>query len=311
MRVLVGKTFGIGNAVLSVPMVKALSLAGHDVDVLIGTGPDDFGAQQVFRELRRFDGSPEIGHVWPGSVPFVVSPHDVAVMSIPYDGRWRNGIDFFAHEVVDSRKRPGNVERLGFDMWERHEVLYQMENAERLGFQGAVPSTQFMPKSSTVDQDLIYLGIGFKRDPGGFGASKHIGNDRLAAIVREVRRIRPQTRFVSTGNQRDAVEVGFPITRSLGIQLTDRTSFYRMDVSSLEDSFRFVSGCRAYLGNDTGMMHVAASFNMPCFAGMLSLDLIRKNHPFCDSWSAFLIDQQVPVERIAHDFVDFVWGRFG
>jgi hypothetical protein len=58
------------------------------------------------------------------------------------------------------------------------------------------------------------------------------------------------------------------------------------------------------------MMHVAASFNMPCFAGMLSLDLIRKNHPFCDSWSAFLINQQAPADRIARDFVEFIWGRF-
>lgn len=310
MRVLVGKTFGIGNAVLSVPMVKALALAGHDVDVLVGMGPDDFGARQVFGELSCFQGSPEIGHVWLESVPFAVTPHDVAVMSIPYDGRWRNGIEFFARDVIDSRKRPGNVERLGFDMWEKHEVLYQMENAESLGFKGPIPSSQFMPRSSVVDPDLIYLGIGFKRDPGGFGASKHIGNDRIASIVREVRRIRPQTRFVSTGTQRDAVEVGFPITRALGIQLTDRSSFYRMDVLGLEDSFRIVSGCSAYLGNDTGMMHVAASFNMPCFSGMLSLDLIRKNHPFCDSWSAFLIDQQAPAERIARDFVEFVWGRF-
>lgn len=304
MRVLVGKTFGIGNAVLSVPMVKALALAGHDVDVLVGAGPDDVGAQAVFRELRRFESAPEIGHVWTDCVPFAVPPYDVAVMAIPYDGRWMNGSDFFAKHTLDGRKRPGNVERLGFDMWEKHEVLYQMENAEALGYRGETPDASFMSRSPQVDPDLVYIGIGFKRDPSGFGASKHIGNSRLASIIREVHRIRPNTRFVSTGNNRDAIEVGYPIFRELGAP-----GYYEFTVLPLELSFSVVSKCHAYLGNDTGMMHVAASFGMPCYAGMLSEHLIRKNHPFGARASMFIIDQDHPASFVAQDFVDFVWGN--
>lgn len=310
MRVLVGKTFGIGNAVMSVPMVKALALVGHDVDVLIGSGPDDIGAHDVFRELRRFGKAPEVGHVWTDGVPFNVPIHDVAILSIPYDGRWRNGIDFFAHRVIDGRRRPDNVERLGFDMWKWHEVLYQIENAIELGFDhmSGIPDCSFMERPS-IDHDMVYVGLGFKRDAGGFGASKHIGDERIAGLIREIGRRRPSTRFIATGNQRDAVEVGFPIMRLLGIDPSERQGRFRMDVMSLEKSFRAVGGCHAYLGNDTGMMHVAAAFGLPCLAGFLSEDVVRKNHPFSTRWSSFLVGGDASIDSIAADFIDLAWGN--
>lgn len=55
MKILVGKTFGIGNSVLSIPMIKLLSTLGS-VDVLIGSTIDDFGAFNVFNALKKIMG---------------------------------------------------------------------------------------------------------------------------------------------------------------------------------------------------------------------------------------------------------------
>jgi len=310
VRVIVGKVFGIGNAVLSLPMVKALASLGHDIDILVGDRPDDFGAKQVFSGLERHEGASGIRHVWSGSVPLGVPIHDLAIMAIPYDGRWRNGIDFFAREVMDARPRPGDPARIGFDSWVKHEVEYQMDNARALGYVGETPDCSFMPRPPDgPDPDLVYLGIGYKRDPGGFGFSKHFGNSRLADLMGEVRGLRPSVRFLSTGNDRDAVEVGFPIMRSLCSQTAGRTDAYRMEVTSLERSFSLVMGCGAYLGNDTGMMHVAAASGVPTMGLMAHPGLLIKNPPFCKpSRSILFTADSPPIRHIAEQFVGLVWG---
>ncbi len=302
MKILVGKTFGIGNSVLSVPMVKALATLGQ-VDVLIGSTPDDFGAGAIFGPLRS---QGIIREIYVDTVPWGFREnYDAAVMAIPFDGRWKNGPHYGAKRVIDERKRPGNVERLGFDMWEKHEVLYQMENAYELGYSGPVPSPSFLPPG-TPDENLVYLGIGFKRDQGGFGLSKHFGNERFVELMRAIRERRPSVRFISTGAVADFVQVAAPMMK----RITD-PGLYRCDtIGGLGKAFDTVRGCKAYLGNDTGMMHVAASLGIPTHGLFLSQDLARKNHPWgppAGRWMGSSLDADV--NEIADYFVKLVWGE--
>lgn len=305
MRILVGKTFGIGNAVLSIPMVKALGTLG-DVDVLVGSTNDDVGASAVFGEMldARLIGKLWIAPSQPPAIPFDLrETYDVAVMAIPFDGRWANGRDFHAKAVIDGRKRPGNVERLGFDMWEKHEVLYQMENAYELGYAGPVPDAGFLP-NIVRDPDLVYLGLGYKRDAGGFGLSKHFGNERYAALIDAILARHPGTRFVSTGGPTDMIEVAYQIHRHRG-----RVDAFRFQPLALRPSFDILAGCGAYLGNDTGMMHVAASTGMPTCGLFAYPDLVTKNPPFCERSRSIVFGRDFPsVEHVAEEFVRFVWG---
>lgn len=304
MRILVGKTFGIGNACLAVPMIKALASLGHDVDVLVGNGPDDFGAFEVFRELRRRGDEPVIGKIHRGCVPFATDTYDVAIMAIPYDGRWRNGIDFFARTVMDGRKRPENIERLGFDMWKKHEVEYMMENARELGFTGETPDGSFLESRDRVEQ-AVYLGIGYKRDAGGFGQSKHFGNDPFADLIQRIQDIRPDTHFISSGPIADLINAERISQRGGRISFTLSAS----GSPGLDDSFGLVSSCSAYIGNDTGMMHVAASTGIPTMGLFAYPDLMVKNPPFCAASRALFFTPQGPsMTEIARQFVDFVWG---
>ncbi len=305
MRILVGKTFGIGNAVLSVPMVKSLMTIGQ-VDVLVGSGPDDLGAREVFETLFHTENTLWNGwnRVFLNAVPESEGVYDAAVMAIPFDGRWQNGTHYRAERVLDCRKRPGNVERLGFDMWEKHESLYQMENAYELGYAGDVPSSSFM-SPRVQDPDLVYLGLGYKRDAGGFGLSKHFGNGRYAGLVDAVRRLRPGVKFVSTGGPTDMIQTAYQIHKARGF-VDESFTFFPL---GLKMSFEVIAQCSAYIGNDTGMMHVAASMGMPTCGLFAYPDLVTKNPPFCERSRSIVFGREFPsVEHVAEEFVRFVWG---
>jgi ADP-heptose:LPS heptosyltransferase len=223
-------------------------------------------------------------------------------MAIPFDGRWKNGLDYIADRVLDGRKRPDNVERLGFDMWKKHEVLYQMENPIELGYTGSVPSSRFFGAESG-DRDLVYLGIGYKRDAGGFGLSKHFGNDRFVQLMRAIRERRPTAHFISTGSVADFVQIGGPLMK----QIADPDLYKFITGAGLPYAFTNISKCGSYIGNDTGMMHVAASLEMPVLGLFLSQDLVRKNHPWETEWICSNLD--APISEIAENFCSLVWGK--
>lgn len=307
MRIVVAKSFGIGNAVLTIPLLKALKSMGHRVEVLCGNTVDDWGAYQVFEhcdagiidDFRCDDKHPgnekQVTQEWLNNEP------DVFIRAIPYDQRWENLRVYWPNaKWIDGRKRPNNVERLGFDMWEKHEVLYQMEDAVELGYSGPVPSSKFL-ELGEVDPDLVYLGIGFKRDVSGFGLSKHYGNERYADLIVEIRKLHPTAKFVSTGGPTDLIQIGYQINRHL-----QSTDFYQCLPLSLSKSFEVISRCGSYIGNDTGFMHVAASLDMPTFGLTPYPDLRVKNPPLCRRGMMDLFGDDPKV--VAQKFIDFVWG---
>lgn len=308
MRVLVGKTFGIGNAILSVPMIKAISGLGHQVDVLVGTGPDDYGASDVLMYfMENHTTSPKC--MYTDEVPHGVD-HDYAIMAIPFDGRWKNGVHYRAKIDLDGRKRPGNVEELGFHMWKQHEVEYQMENVLLMGGRYLdVPSLSIDERTYPRDSDLVYLGIGYKRDPGGFGLSKHFGNERYFQLMKAIRRIRPTTRFMSTCSVGDWIQVGVPLKKRMFEDNPMLGQVYNCKASSILEALHTIRSCAAYLGNDTGMMHVAAAFGLPTFGLFAYKDLLVKNPPYTERGRALLFAPDCPpIEEIAEQFVEFVWG---
>lgn len=298
MRILVGKCFGIGNACLSIPMMKALASFG-DVDVLVGMSPDDLGAFAVFEQLKRYTDGDVPRNIWIDAAPLDVV-YDVAVMAIPFDGRWKNHTHFEARRVVDGRRRPGDVDRLGFDMWKKHEAEYQLDNARELGMIDETVGPEFI-YPAPLDKDLIFLGIGYKRDPGGFGSSKHYGTDRFIDLVKAIRSIRPAAHFITTGGMTDLVEVGSKILAAVG------PDAYRFEFLDIRRSFDIMARCDAYVGNDTGAMHVCSSLGMPTMGLMAYEELITKNPPLRNGSCVFFNKSGPCSEEVARKFVDWAW----
>jgi hypothetical protein len=269
VRILVGKTFGIGNAVMSVPMIRALRSMGHRVDVLCGSGPDDGGALNVFKLLRERD------MIWADLVDAGVE-YDVAIMSIPFDGRWREGIHFQAKRVFDGRTRP-DPSTTGLVSWQRHEVEYQMDTARALGYTGPTPSARFFESHPILGEDAIYFGVGYKKDAAGFWRKKHWGNERFAELAARLLATDPTLKIYVTGDANDLVHSIGPIR-----QICRDPRLIYVPTPSLYQAFDVAADCGVYFGNDTGMMHVAAAQGRRC-VGIFNLEnSVTKNGPWCN-----------------------------
>ncbi|MHB8407883.1 MAG: glycosyltransferase family 9 protein [Acidiferrobacterales bacterium] len=262
MKILFGKVFGIGNCVMAVPAIRALVSLGHEVSILVGTLPDDGGATEVLGKL----GLP----LFQNSVP-LSNKFDLAIMSIPFDQRWKNGIHYSADKVMDERGRPEYSQVFGFSSWKKHEAEYQMENPMALGFTGEMPSSSFLPPNKG-DPNKVFIGVGYKKDAAGYWKQKHWGNENFAEFIKLVCQD-PKMKVVATGDTQDLIMSLWPI------EAKSRTGRLWANKRTLEESFTIIGDCGSYVGNDTGMMHVAASLGKPTLGLFFLENSLTKTKP--------------------------------
>jgi len=270
MRILIGKTFGLGNAVMSIPMIKALKSMSHSINVLIGSTNDDSGALDVFRYLHK---SKIIDHVYIDSaIDGDHDVHDVAIMSIPFDGRWRNGMHYNANKVMDGRTRP-DPSTTGLVSWKKHEVEYQMDNAYQLGYKGEVPDCSFY-ESLSLQSSNVYLGVGYKKDAAGFWKQKHWGNENFIELIKLMLNHDCNLKVWATG---DTLDWNINLKK-----ISDEVNDPRFiaDITSIDKAFDIISKCSAYIGNDTGVAHVAASMGLKTLTYLPLENSFIKNRPW-------------------------------
>lgn len=257
---------------MAIPAIKAIrQITGVTrLDLLIGDLPDDFGAFQVLQPLIH-QGVVDTIHQSP---PGDSEEYDVAVLSIPYDGRWRNGIHFRSKVVLDGRTRP-DPSTTGLISWKMHEIEYQMENAYNLGYRGEIPSTQFFDhKIVQFPTTTVYLGVGYKKDAANFWSQKHWGNENYVRLIKTISEQYQVLQFIMTGDDLDfQINISKIIKECRGL----RVEYLR---GNLPFSIDALSGCHLYVGNDTGMMHVAASMGIPTVPIFFLENSITKSYPW-------------------------------
>lgn len=286
-RVLFGRVFGIGNAVMSVPAIKHYrDTPGFEVTVVVGTTPDDAGALDVLRMLqgvRVVTDAELMEHVtaWSRHSGEMYPRFDHGVLSIPHDGRWGQLFPHICERVWDGRTRP-DPSTTGFVSWERHEALYQLEVAEQVTGRQRQPGPidPSFYDHPVHQSKTVYLGVGYKRDVAGFWARKHWGDDNFVRFAELVLQRGDSYGVMVTGNADDM--------RSIGRRLAALSPRVSVGMPPLGASISAVSQVGSYVGNDTGMMHVAASMGKPV-VGIFNFEgTIQKNHPLCPNWSAMV-----------------------
>lgn len=273
MRVLYGKCFGIGNAVMAIPAIKAIqSLPDTSVDILVGNTPDDFGAFEILSKVVKGDGKVFVNSA-------LERHYDVAVMAIPFDGRWKNGVHFNADKVMDGRTRP-DPSTVGLVSWKKHESEYQMDNARELGFQ-----EERDPHCSFEDHKYqhsynVFLGVGYKKDAAGFWKVKHWGNENFSKFINIFLRKYPSGNVFMSGDNADYILSMVPIFKDVDADLRSRV--HTTLAKDLQTSIDVMKKCSAYVGNDTGMMHVAAALGLDVIAYFALENSTTKSKPL---WS--------------------------
>ncbi len=292
---------------MSVPAIRYLrDHSGHEVDVLVGTTRDDVGAHQVLRGLSG------VRLMTDHELLAGLGRHDrwdIGIGSIPYDGRWDSLLENHCDLVLDCRPRP-DPSTFGFSSWRKHEAEYQHEIARDVchtcecggyfsrshnrtrgcdihGWHGRLDTSFWAGPVSCGD--YVYLGVGRKRDVAGFWDRKHWGDENFVVLAE---RILTETglNVVCTGDTYDVSSTGRVMLHALS-RFGARFSFMG---TGLERAFDVVAGCHSYIGNDTGMMHVAASMDKSVVAVFNLEGTLRKNHPLCSRWRV-LEGHTVPV----------------
>jgi len=295
MKVLVGRVFGLGNAVMSVPMLKAIKSLGHDIDILIGSTPDDVGSLEVFKYLK----GNVIDHIYLDIRHEFI--YDLAIMAIPFDGRWKNGIHYKAKEVWDKRTRP-DPSTSGLISWKKHEVEYQMDNAIKLGYSGEIPDTSFLPLIRRIDHDDVYIGVGYKKDDNEFWKIKHWGNNNYIELIQKILNSQDDVRVISTGDILDYKFTLQPIKNAISDER------FQVEIKNLCKSFIDLASCKNYIGNDTGFGHIASSLEMNVITINNLENSITKNHPWCNENKRIELDgskKNVSVKQVYDAYMRF------
>lgn len=278
---------------MAIPMIRAIqSLPDTTVDILVGCMPDDFGAHQVLSKVVSGQGKLY-------TTVALEHTYDVAVMAIPFDGRWHNGIHFNAKTVLDGRTRP-DPSTTGLISWKKHEVEYQMDNAYELGFYGQTPSMNFLGEPR-VDPEKVYVGVGYKKDAAGFWKVKHWGNENYATLIKMLLDSNPRIRVVATGDAADLQLSIAPISR----MVSDKRFEFKLSArSNLDEAFYTVTGCGTYVGNDTGMMHVAAAHDRKVVGLFFMEHAYEKNRPWSfSSGNSFVFESLSGHDKITPQMV--------
>ena len=268
LNILFGRVFGIGNAVMSIPAIKHYrDNGGHNLTVLVGTTNDDYGSYDI---LRMISGIRVLT-----DKELIEKPErfDVGVLSIPHDGRWISLFSSICDSVVDGRTRPDPT-TFGFSSWKKHEALYQLEVAESItNTKSEKVDSSFFESSEIPCENSVFLGVGYKRDSANFWNVKHWGDENFFRFAQLVLSENENTKIVLTGNSLDIQNAG-RLVAMLGSRVTIATG--------IRKSIELLWKCGSYVGNDTGMMHVAASMNKKVI-GIFNLEGTEtKNPPLCD-----------------------------
>lgn len=311
MKILYCKTFGIGNAVLSISALKALRnlYFRHDdeIDLLIGDTKDDFGAREVFEKFKNYWDFP--GKIYIGCGAPINKIYDIAIESIPYDGRWINGVHYRAKEVLDGRTRPDPT-TTGLSSWEKHEVLYQLDIVRELkkrdlvfddGQDVKLYDCRFFNEkpvwAENVVNNMIYLGVGYKKTKDYM--VKGLSPEFLSEVILKLVEQNKKLKFITTGDQKDLEYTIAPVSQLLAkAGHRDKLMYAGSD---LKQSFSVINSCRMYIGTDSGSMHVAASCGLPCVVVFNMQYSSIKNHPWKTVYKA-LEGWENPVT--AQDMVD-------
>lgn len=280
MKILFCKSFGIGNAVMAIPTIKAIASLGHEVHVLVGSSADDFGSFEVINLLKFFN-SKIIKFLWVDKVPLEIK-FDIAILSIPIpENKWVNGIHFKSNQVVDGRTRP-NPATTGLVSWRKSEVEYQMDNARMLGFNDATPSSRFLPDAA-AQKNAYYFGVGYKKDQNNFWSIKHWGNENYISLAKMLIKHDANSIIYFTGDNKDVTTSINPIIDGVGNKM--QTILLR--TSNISATIRHGSEVTTYVGNDTGMMHVCASQDRNVLGLFFLENSSVKNPPFCKNSMCF------------------------
>lgn len=261
-RILIRSSNWLGDAVMSVPAVRAIKNGRPDVHVTIAA-PEKIAAMWKL--------IPEVDAIVPlsaGSLPLVVrqlkqqKPFDVAILlpnslrvaleswlsGIPrrvgYRGHWRS---WLVDQIVREPRKPGPPE---------HHSLRFFRIARQCGAETSKVEPSDSNQTSNLQPQKLMLGL----CPGAeYGPAKRWLPERFAEAAAKIS-AQSSAQWILFGTKND-VAIGEQIAAAIGDHCVNR-----IGQTTLDQLINELRQCRLLLTNDTGTMHLAALLGVPVVA---------------------------------------------
>ncbi|PYJ66551.1 MAG: lipopolysaccharide heptosyltransferase II [Verrucomicrobia bacterium] len=266
-RILVRSSNWLGDAVMSVPTVRAIKNGRPDAQVTIAAPAKIAPVWKLVPEVDDIVSLPN------GSLLSVVrllrlrAPFDATILfpnslrvaleswlgGIPrrvgYRGHWRR---WLLNQIVSQRRKPGPPEHHSL----RFLRIARDCGAETLNAQRPTPNAQRLRETSNIKPQTSKIGL----CPGAeYGPAKRWLPERFAEAAAQVSAQTP-AQWILFGTNTDAA-IGEKIATAIGDHCVNR-----IGQTTLDQLIDEVRQCRLLLTNDTGAMHLAALLGVPVVA---------------------------------------------
>src|SRR6266496_1728834 len=259
-RILIRSSNWLGDAVMSVPAVRAIKNGRPDARVTVAAPvniapmwklvpevdaiiplPNDslLPVISLLKRHRNFD----VAILFPNSLRVAVESWLSGIpRRVGYRGHWRR---LLLNQTVREPRKPGPPE---------HHSLRFLRIARECGAE--TPNAQRLPQTSNIKHQTSKLGL----CPGAeYGPAKRWLPARFAEVAAKVS-AQSSAQWILFGTKND-MAIGDQIATAIGDHCVNRIGHTTLD--QLIDELR---ECRLVLTNDTGTMHLAALLGVPVIA---------------------------------------------
>ena len=259
-RILIRSSNWLGDAVMSVPAVRAIKNGRPDAQVTVAAPvniapmwklvpevdtiiplPNDslLPVISLLKRQRNFD----VAILFPNSLRVALESWLSGIpRRVGYRGHWRR---LLLNQTVREPRKPGPPE---------HHSLRFLRIARECGAE--TPNAQPLPQTSNIKPQTSKLGL----CPGAeYGPAKRWLPERFAEVAAKVS-AQSSAQWILFGTKND-MAIGDQIATAIGDHCVNRIGHTTLD--QLIDELR---ECRLVLTNDTGTMHLAALLGVPVVA---------------------------------------------
>ena len=262
-RVVFVEMSGIGNLVISTPMLQAIKITKPNCELIVIAWNRssrilaDCSYINLLIDVERITGLDDIDH-----------------LIISFVGALPQAVNYLSARAKNVYK----LDNVKLPPYLQHEAEYKMSFARRLGFKGEMPSYNIELKntySGIVADTLATMGISSRRQGGRFicikaaylksdqWPMKHWGNENYIDLIYRIKQEYSDLKIVFIGSEEDhedARVIGDSLMNSLnGEQVVNMCGCNDNILYTAE----MISQSVLCIGNDGGLMHIAAALNVP------------------------------------------------
>ena len=259
MRIAIVQLQGIGNAILTTPLIHAVHSLGNEMTVIANYSR---GSEPAFANW------PVITHLC-DRLPPITQKFDLVIWCHLIWGDVETALRLKGTPAIYPEPCQRPKDGAWQERFRKHEVEYLVDMARSIGFQGPIPPQRVFHHPQPVQTKRIAIGIGYLKN--GLWDQKHWGNENYRQLCHRL--LDNGYQPVLVGDAKDWEQDGRIIATDGGVE-----SLCGRPLQEVVDQ---MSGCGAFIGNDTGLMHVAAALGRPVVAIFCASNPV-KNRPWCD-----------------------------